>query len=260
MQSECKDEAKKGVGIETPRRPRKGRKMTPTGRTFTASLKPAWTAEKMAVFCKQMLGVATVYVINHDSDTDEDGNAKEVHTHVMVDYDSPRKISTVANLLEVEPNFIELVKNTKAMLKYLTHQDEPEKHQYSPEEVVTNSPVAYLQRIVGQNMGDKEIARYLMDGRGTELLDVVPASKLRTIQAFMQFDRSGAILSQLEMANAKLERLERFVDNVERITTEIMTVAAPSLAQSLGGLLKIGTELELLRIGMSERPRMKIQK
>jgi hypothetical protein len=233
--------------------------MTITARTFTASLKPAWTAEQMAAFCRKLQGVATVYVINHDSDLNEDGSTKEVHTHVLLEYETPRKISTVANLLEVEPNFIEAVKSTKAMLRYLTHQGEPEKHQYSPDEVVTNSSVSYADRIIGHGMSDKQIAQYLVDGRGQELLDVVPIQRIRAIQAFLQYDRSGVIVSQLTIVNRKLERLETFVDNVERITNEIMTVAAPSLAQSIGGLLKIGTELELLRMSMNERQRYRPQ-
>lgn len=234
--------------------------MTLTARTFTASLKPAWDAAKMAAFCQKMMGVATVYLINHDSDKDEEtGKLKETHTHVLVEYETPRKLNTVANLLEVEPNFIETVKSTKAMLKYLTHQDDPEKHQYAPEEVLTNSDVPYADRILGQTMSDKQIADYIRDGRGYELLGVVSSSKLRTIQAFLHYDRSGEIKTQLMLVNEKLEHLERFVVNVERAVSEVMAVAAPSLAQSMGGLLKIGTELELLRMSMDERKRYRPQ-
>lgn len=230
--------------------------MSLTGRTFTASLKPAWSAEQMVEFCNKLKGVATAFAINHDSDTDEDGAIKEVHTHVLLDYETPRKLTTVANLLGVEPNFVETVKSTKAMLKYLTHQDDPEKHQYASADVVTNSEISYDELILGQSLSDREIARLLLDGRGIELLGVVSASKLRTIQAFLQFDRSGAIQSQLVMVNRKLERLEAFVDNVERITTEMVNGVNKSVPQLVGALLKIGQEIEMVRVSAVQQSKM----
>ena len=248
----------KGRGSERVRAARgenKGGKMTPTGRVFTASLKPAWTVEKMASFCKQMLGVATVFLINHDSDLDDDGNVKEVHTHIMVEYETPRKLTTVSNLLEVEPNFIEAVKSTRSMLKYLTHQDDPEKHQYSPEEVVTNSTIPYAEMIVGQGMSDREIARYLVDGRGLELLGVIPAAKLRTIQAFLQYDRSGHIQTQLERANKKLERLEVFVDNVEQIANNAVQGINQSIPQLIQAMMQIVMAIDNARLSASNNPK-----
>ena len=222
--------------------------MADTSRTFSASLKPAWTDEEMKQFANKMTGVATVFLINHDSDVDEEtGEVKETHTHILIDYDTPRKITTVANLLEVAPNFIELVKSKKAMLRYLTHRDDPEKYQYLDDLVVSNSDVPYTELIIGQALSDREIARALMEGRGVDLLGVVSATKLRTIQAFLQFDRTGAIQQELKAVNEKLDRLNRFVDKVEQITTELTAGIAHTSQELVAGLVMIGDEIKRVR-------------
>lgn len=219
-----------------------------TSRTFTASLKPAWSRSKIDEFCLKLTGVATVFCINHDRDFNEEtGELKETHTHILLDYETPRKITTVANLLEVEPNFIELVKSKKAMMKYLIHQDEPEKAQYQVAEVITNSTVPYDELILGQSLSDREIANHIRNGRGVELLGVVSATKLRTIQAFLQFDRSGIIQAELKAVNEKLERLTRFVDTVEYITRGLIENINVQTEQLVSGILKIADEIEKVR-------------
>ena len=83
--------------------------MAVSGRVFIASLKPVWTKEKMQKFVDSMKGTALIYMINHDRDSNpETGELIEPHTHFLIEYQTPRKILTVANLLEVEPNFIEI--------------------------------------------------------------------------------------------------------------------------------------------------------
>lgn len=219
-----------------------------TSRTFSASLKPAWTDEQMRQFAVRMTGTAVVFLINHDCDVDEEtGEVKETHTHVLIDYETPRKLSTVANLLEVAPNFVELVKSKKAMLRYLTHQDDAEKHRYSAEGIITNSDVPYEELISGQAMSDREIARALMEGRGVDLLGVVSATKLRTIQAFLQFDRTGSIQIELKAVNAKLDRLNTFVDRVEEIAADLTTGLAKTSKELVNGILLIGEEIKRVR-------------
>lgn len=210
------------------------------GRTFTASLKPAWTKDQIEKFLVDMEGVATVFIINHDKDTNELGEPVEAHTHIYLDYPTPRKITTIANLLKVETNFIELVKNKKSFLRYLTHKDEEDKYKYDDSEVYTNSPVSYTATLLGNQLSDKEIAEYLMEGRGIELLGVVSSSKLRTIQSFLHYDMSDIQLKEIRQLNAKIDGLaetfkqfeeyaknaiEHFGNNAEKLTGALITLA-----------------------------------
>ena len=178
--------------------------MAVSGRVFIASLKPAWTEDKMRKFVDSLKGTALVYMINHDRDKNlETDEIIENHTHFLIEYQTPRKILTVANLLEVEPNFIEICKSKKASLRYLIHLDDREKYQYRHEEVIHNNTVDFADLIKGQNLSDKEIAEYLMNSRGMELLGVVSSNKLRTIQSFIDHERRNKIyhrLGQLELS------------------------------------------------------------
>lgn len=179
------------------------------GRTFTASLKPIWQQEKIEQFLLEMQGTATIFIINHDKDTNELGEIIEAHTHVYLDYPTPRKLTTISNLLGVEPNFVELVKNKKGFLRYLTHKDEEDKHKYNDDEVYTNSSVSYSATLLGNQLSDKEIAEYIIQGRGIELLGVVSSSKLRTIQGFLHFDNSNMQLKEIRALNAKIDAVTK---------------------------------------------------
>lgn len=186
-----------------------------TGRVFGASLKPSWNEEQINEFLNKTKGDIVVYLINHDKDFNEQGEIAETHTHIYLEYANPRKITTVANLLGVEPNFIEVVRNKKGYLRYLTHMDEKDKHRYQVDEVYTNHTLSYEMNVRGNSMTDKEIAEYLTQGRGMELLGVVSAGKLRTIQALIHFDSSNLVLEEIKNLNRKMDNIVDVVDNVD---------------------------------------------
>lgn len=196
--------------------------MGKTGRVFSASLKPAWTEAEIVDWLAKFKGAFDAYVITHTKDMNDDtGELAEPHTHFYIEYDTPRKVSTVANLLGVADNFVEVVRNKKGMLRYLTHKDQPTKAKYSDDEVYTNSEVDYKTAVMGSSLSDKEVAEYLRNGRGLELLGVVPASRLRTIQAFLQFDRSNHIADEIKRLNSKIETIVEFTQKCSRMADEL---------------------------------------
>ena len=201
---------------------------TLTGRVFTASLKPHWTNEKIADWLAETKGALSAYIITHDKDYNtETGEIVETHTHIYIEYDTPRKITTVARLLGVEPNFIEVVRNKKGVLRYLTHKDQETKAKYDDEQVYTNAEIDYTTAVMGATMSDKDIAEYIMQGRGMELLGVVSPNRLRTIQSFLHFDRSGEIHQEVQALNRKLDMIVDF--------TQECKVLADNLVEALQG-------------------------
>lgn len=218
-----------------------------SGRVFGASLKPVWSIEKILEFLDKTRGDIIVFAINHDKDE------TEPHTHLYLEYSSPRKISTVANLLEVEGNFIELVKNKKGYLRYLTHKDETEKYKYDDSEVLTNSEVSYSTLILGNSLSDKEIAEYLMQGKGLELLGVVPSGKLRTIQSFIHFDNSNAQLEQIRLLNDKMDAMEGAFKNIEKIAVCFANGLSLSTAEMVNAMKTIASEISKARAITSTR-------
>jgi hypothetical protein len=221
-----------------------------SGRVFTASLKPAMPVEKLEYFLNSLTGTALVFAITHDMDTNEDtGELIEPHTHIYLEYDSPRKITTIANLLQVDENFIEIVKSKKAMLRYLTHKDDTHKYQYPDDKVLTNSDIPYSNHILGSSMSDREIAQYIKEGKGSELLGVVSASKLRTIQSFLSYDRNGKMLLQIQALNEQVTTMANTLDNVYSIANEFREGVKGSVAE-----LKHGFEIIADSIRKATKP------
>lgn len=222
-----------------------------TGRVFTSSLKPAWDSAKVDDFLQRTKGGCVVYIINHDRDVNEDGAVLEEHTHIYIEYDTPRKLSTVANLLGVELNFIEIVRNKKGMLRYLTHKDQNTKVKYDDEEVYTNADLTYSQAVAGASMNDRDIAEYIRSGRGLDLLGVVPAGKLRTIQSFLHFDTSKQVLAEIEglredvdSMRLTLDRVAEYTDNAQELADFLVSALQDAgdktllAAEELSGALK----------------------
>lgn len=218
-----------------------------TARNFTASLKPALTMEQLQQLGNRLDGIATLWAIKHDKDYNEDnGEYVEPHTHLLIFYNSPSRISTVANLLGVAPNFIEVVNNKTAMLKYLTHINDPNKYQYDYNEVYTNGRIDYQTAVLNDALTNKEIIEMLKSDSATELVNVVPIHKLRALQAILFYDQNDNNLKEQRKQYAQLERQtqllneisERNLQMVQQLTslTNDFAVFREHIAQELSRL------------------------
>lgn len=220
-------------------------KKTISSRTWATSLKPAWTSEQLEDFALKMKSTAIVFGITHDKDIDEaTGELVEPHTHIYLEYETPRKLSTIANLFGVAENFIEAVKNKKGFIRYLTHLDDADKHQYPPFEVVGNGEVDYSQVIMGNNLSDKDIAQAIIEGRGLELLGIVSSSKLRTIQAFLHYDASNSLLSEMRAVRAQNAQLLEVFENVGNIANSFLVGATKSINELNSGMVLIARAIK----------------
>jgi len=224
-----------------------------SGRVFGASLKPAWSELEITEFLNDTKGQAIVYVITHDKDTNEQGEVVEAHTHFYIEYDTPRKVSTVANLLGVSDNFIEIVRNKKGYIRYLTHMDEEDKYRYDEDEVLTNNSIPYKDIVLGSSLSDKEIAEYILSGKGIDLLGIVSASKLRTIQGFIHFDQSNAILNEVRSMRAKLDRVVDTIDTLERVAISFSDSLNYSVKELADGMKFIAQELKNTRLFLGHK-------
>lgn len=219
-----------------------------SGRVFGASLKPAWTIEQIEQFLLDTKGDITVFIINHDKDYDGNGELVEEHTHIYLEYSTPRKITTVANLLKVESNFIEIVRNKKGYLRYLTHMDETDKHKYDNEQVYGNADIPYETLVLGNSLTDKEIAEYIIQGRGLELLGVVSASKLRTIQSFIHFDATNTMLNEIRILNNRFDSVLEIAENVETYAKTVFDVIEKGIISIPEALNSISAEMKKIRL------------
>ena len=83
------------------------------------------------------LHVAALVSPLHDSDLNPTGEKKKPHYHVLVMYDGPKEQSIVSSDFQKFGGVgCEYVKSARGYARYLCHLDNPEKAQYSQDEVV----------------------------------------------------------------------------------------------------------------------------
>ena len=130
-------------------------KRAPRTRNYTAILYP----ESVPKNWKKLLqntGIKTTVSPLHDQDTDEDGNAKKAHHHILFEFDSVKTVEQAryafSDLLGLV--HVEAVKNKQGLLRYLCHLDNPEKAQYDPQAVLCFNGASY-EKITGNTKQDK---------------------------------------------------------------------------------------------------------
>lgn len=76
------------------------------------------------------------YYALHSLDVEEDGSLKKMHYHIVLMFDSVKTLDQVRELVqELGVDYVEPVQAIGPMLRYLIHADNPEKKQYSADEV-----------------------------------------------------------------------------------------------------------------------------
>lgn len=71
--------------------------------------------------------------ICHDKDV-----STHKHYHYVLMFESPRSFKSIANDLELPVTMLEKVYSKKGILDYLTHENDPNKHHYSIDEITSN--------------------------------------------------------------------------------------------------------------------------
>ena len=72
----------------------------------------------------------------HDLDVDPDGEIKKSHWHVILTYDSTKTKEQAQEIFTMISGVgCEVVQSLRGYARYLCHLDNPEKHQYSPDDV-----------------------------------------------------------------------------------------------------------------------------
>ena len=97
-----------------------------------------------------------VTYILHDKDTDENGELKKPHTHILFKVGkNPRNIKSIAEESEIPIQYIEGC-NKDNMLLYFIHYKKENKHRYSINEV-KGELRNYMTKLLQDNKSDEEI-------------------------------------------------------------------------------------------------------
>ena len=75
----------------------------------------------------------------HDKDFNPDGTFKKPHWHVMLSADGPITLKAVEKIIEpLNVPAPQKVGSGRGMIRYFIHLDNPEKYQYSRDEIVAH--------------------------------------------------------------------------------------------------------------------------
>lgn len=103
----------------------------------------------------------------HDKDVNPDGSQKKPHWHVMVMYSSVKTKKQAAELRDAVGGVgWENVASARGYARYLCHLDNPEKAQYSPEDVVEMGGADYsdvTRRATDAVKAVREMMRYIRE-------------------------------------------------------------------------------------------------
>lgn len=130
--------------------------------------------------------------ILHDKDTDENGELKKPHYHIIIKFGQPRWRSAVAKELGIKENYMEKTGSFDGSARYLLHDGIDDKYQYSPDELegaLAPSVVKLLQR-------DDENVRVL------KLIDLVKAAPPLNVYDLIKLACVNGLYSDLRRMGA----------------------------------------------------------
>ena len=76
----------------------------------------------------------------HDKDVNADGEIKKAHWHILLSFDGPVTLKAVEKIaLQLNCPEPRKVSSSKGLVRYMIHKDNPEKFQYSIDEIVAHN-------------------------------------------------------------------------------------------------------------------------
>ena len=119
---------------------------------------------------KKMSYIKSWAIITHDKDTLANGQVKPPHFHCVMTFSNAKTIRSIADAIGVEMQYVEKIRSsTKSARLYLIHRNDPDKYQYSPEDVkasfeyisyVDDCPVKQKRESIAQRIESGEIKQY----------------------------------------------------------------------------------------------------
>ena len=124
----------------------------------------------------------------HDMDTNPDGEIKKSHWHVLITFETTKTKEQAEQLISLISGVgCEVIQSLRGYARYLCHLDNPEKHQYPPEDVRALCGADYTSAIG------------------------LPTDKYKAIKEMMEYIRQNEIYSYSDLLDyCSLERFDWF--------------------------------------------------
>lgn len=119
----------------------------------------------------------------HDSDVNPDGEIKKAHYHVLLMFESVKTQEQASEILDsIGGVGRENVASVRGYARYLCHLDNPEKHQYCPDDVRSFSGADYFDTVT------LSTDRYACIG---EMIDFIDANKIHNYMDLFKYARDN---------------------------------------------------------------------
>lgn len=111
--------------------------------------------------------------ILHDRDVDENDELKKPHYHVCIRFPTARTRKTVANVIGIEPNYIERWDSFRKACRYLMHADDEDKTPYGMYYVESNFDFVKLTNVQeSESVKVKEILCFIWTDECKSMIDI----------------------------------------------------------------------------------------
>lgn len=114
----------------------------------------------------------------HDKDLNADGDIKKSHRHVILSYDSVKSYEQVKEICDtLNATIPQKVNSMIGAVRYHTHTDNPEKHQYNKDDIICGCgfdlAVYTAKSKTEKNACIDDIVDFIIDNDVTEFWDLV---------------------------------------------------------------------------------------
>ena len=172
----------------------------------------------------------------HDQDVDGDGKPKKPHYHLLFAFEGKKSYEQVKEITDMlHAPIPQRVASAKGCIRYMAHLDNPDKHQYSPGQIVGHGGLDvahYLKASAASRyQAIKEMMEYVADHDIIEMEDLLLYAANQRFDDWFPLlcDNSAYILSQFiksrrhraERSRSESPRKLRIV-RVDRSTGEVM--------------------------------------
>ena len=164
-----------------------------------------WNSAKIISVVELKQSIKEYAFILHDSDLNEDGQPKKPHYHIYLGFGTTNvQPAHIAKWFEIQPQFVQKIKTNKyLLLKYHLHNNNPDKAQYSLDQLTASFDVQKFFASKEQQTNLEAILKQCADGTITranyhKYIDPVTYSKNQTsiVRAWEYKDHSEYLALQ----------------------------------------------------------------
>ena len=154
----------------------------------------------------QQTGLQCVISPLHDKDIDPDGNPKKAHHHIILVYSGPTSFNVVKQLTEsLKQPIPQALEQVRGYYRYLTHKDNPEKAQYSEDDIET---------INGFNIADfVELTKSEVNAYKRKLQELIIKLECYEYCDFMDFLLDSEMLTEYDIASNNTYFFEKYISS-----------------------------------------------